>query len=566
MYPVSTAFHTLALQDSPQTRIRIFFIDDTIDCTDDNDVQTNGTLLVGADGDTDSNKRISESGVSFGNFFNPDKNIQIGLATSSQVQMTLLNFDGALSGYPYGRCKIYLDVYDGTNEVWLPCPMGVYLLDRPTAFRKKLVAVSGFDQMQKLDVIADSWWNGLDWSAGVARTDILDGIATQVGLKASTRSASYMINRTVTYYEAPFAAVQMTYRDILKKLAESTGTIARFDRNGYLDMWWFATASISGNTVTINTDTVGNNCLSLDVAEYSAAVIDKLLVLTEDTADVDHGTGDNVYTICNNLLVGKGNAGLISTRTAPIYTRLNALPAYNPISGKFIIDWSLEAGDIINIVRDGTTYALPIFQQQLTWRSGYVLSDLFSDGDQERPIMSEYQRETFRSDTQFHEFEVTLNELRSRIESLNGDYSEILQNVNSIERKVGNSEQSISDILNPDGEIWTAIKGNANDITSVNDNLTNEVNYRESYIRFLPAEPAIVLGVNTSNEIKLKLVNDVIYFFRGSDDSTDLSLAYAYFNSQEAGADRFVASESVTVKDWAWRQLSNGDLVLDYIG
>lgn len=566
MYPVSSTFHTLALQDSPQTRIRIYFIDDTIDCTDDEDVTTNGTLLVGAEGDTDSNGRVSDSGVVWGNFFNPEKNVKIGGATSSQVQMTLLNFDGQLSGYQYGRCKIYLDVYDSTNEVWVVCPMGVYILDRPASLRKKMVSVSGFDQMSKLDVICDSWWNGLDWSAGVARTDILDGIATQVGLKASTRSASYMLNRTVTYYEAPFAAVQMTYRDILKKLAEATGTIARFDRNGYLDMWWFATASISGNTVTIDTDTVGNTCLSIEVAEFPAANIDKLLILTEDTADVDHGTGDNVYTICNNLLIGKGNAALIKTRTAPIFTRLNAIPVYNPISGRFIWDWSLEAGDIINIVRDGTTYALPIFQQQLTWRSGYVLSDLLSDGDQELPIMSAERRETFRSDTQFHEFEVTLNELRSRIESLNGDYSQIRQTISTIEQTISANGQSISDILDVNGEIWTAIKNNSSDISSLSDNLTDEVKIRESYVRIIPSEPALVLGVNTSNEVKLKLVNNIIYFFRGADDSTDLSLAFAYFNSQEAGAARFVASESVSISDWVWRQLTNGDLVLDYIG
>ena len=38
-----------------------------------------------------------------------------------------------------------------------------------------------------------------------------------------------------------------------------------------------------------------------------------------------------------------------------------------------------------------------------------------------------------------------------------------------------------------------------------------EISERKSYIRFLPLEPAIVLGVDTGNEIKLKLVNNIIY-------------------------------------------------------
>ena len=81
----------------------------------------------------------------------------------------------------------------------------------------------------------------------------------------------------------------------------------------------------------------------------------------------------------------------------------------------------------------------------------------------------------------------------------------------------------------------------------------------------------IVLGVDTGNEIKLKLVNNVIYFFNGADDSTDLSLAYAYFDNEEAGADRFVAKESVqignadTANMWLFKVLANGDLILDLI-
>jgi hypothetical protein len=80
------------------------------------------------------------------------------------------------------------------------------------------------------------------------------------------------------------------------------------------------------------------------------------------------------------------------------------------------------------------------------------------------------------------------------------------------------------------------------------------------------------MGVDEDNEIKLKLVNNIIYFFNGADDSTDLSLAYAYFNSQEAFADRFVAGESVQIgtsdnaAHWLWKKLNNGDLVLELVG
>ena len=115
MYNVSANFHTLAIQDAPTTRVRIYFIGSGVDCTDDNDVQTNGTLLKWAVGDTDSNRRIGQDGIKFTEYFNPEYNVTIGQTVSSQIEMTLINTDGALNNFGFGRCKVYLDVYDPVN-------------------------------------------------------------------------------------------------------------------------------------------------------------------------------------------------------------------------------------------------------------------------------------------------------------------------------------------------------------------------------------------------------------------------------------------------------------------
>ena len=176
----------------------------------------------------------------------------------------------------------------------------------------------------------------------------------------------------------------------------------------------------------------------------------------------------------------------------------------------------------------------------------------------------------FRSVT-MHEFENTASQLRSLIYDLSGNFTLIQQTVDSITQAVSGQGNLIQSILDPTGQIWTAINTNSTDLTNLEATLNNEVSERKSYIRFLPLEPAIVLGVDTGNEIKLKLVNNIIYFFNGDDDSTDLSLAYAYFNSEEAGADRFVATESVQIGNgnsqarWLLKELSNGDLVLDLV-
>lgn len=415
MYPVSANFHTLAIQDAPKTRVRVYFIGDAVDCTDDNAVQTNGTLLIGKAGDTDSNGRIGQNGITFSEFFNPDKNIQVGAAVSSQIGMTLLNTDGALDNFQYGRCKVYLDVYDAANSSWLTCPMGVYIIDLPTKRKVQLINATGYDQMQKLDEICDTWWSALNWSGGINLSQLLTSLATQIGVSVSSNTASAIVNGSVSFTEEPFQCIEVTYREVLEYIAEATGTIARFDRNGALDLRWFAAAQISGNTVTVNTDTVGNQCLAISVAEYSVAAVDLLKVkLYTDDIGTTVGTGTNQYTIVNNLFLDGADSSAIIAKATPIYNRLNGLGAYSPVSARIITDWSIEAGDIINIVHDSTTYSVPIFQQSMAWRGGYVVSDLLSDGDNVRPVLDYDERTYYRLNSEMSK-KVGGNEIISKI-------------------------------------------------------------------------------------------------------------------------------------------------------
>lgn len=567
MYPVNSNFHILSTQYTPKTRARIYFIDDTVDCTNDSDVQTNGTLLVGAAGDTDSNGRIGQGGVTINEIFNKDQNISIGGTVSYQIGLTVLNGDRSLDSFAFGRCKVYIDVWDDTAQDWLACPMGVYRIELPMKRKVQLISCSGYDQMQLLNVVADNWWNGLDWHGGLTMLQIVQSMAATLGLNLSANTATALVNSSVSFTASPFTSIEMTYRDILGIIAEATGTIARFDRDGSLDLRWFNAAQIAGETVEISADTVGTQCLSVDIAEYQAAQIDALQAKsTEADVGVTVGTGDNTLVIFDNPLLGGADSTEIEGKITPIYNRVNALGAYSPISIKVVADWSIEAGDIISFTYGGETFTLPIFQQTYTWRGGYVTAQMLSNGEATMPTTNGALRSEYRSKTRMHEFEVTLETLLSRIESINGDFTQIQQTVDAITQIVNGQGITISDILDKNGEIWTAIKTNEQNIGTVGDDLRDEITTRTSYIRFLPAEPAIVLGVESGNPIKLKLVNDKIYFFSGADDSTDLSNAYAYFNSEETGVDRLVASESVTVGSWIWKQLANGHYVLDFVG
>lgn len=397
MYNVPARFHTLAIADSPKTRCRIYFITDAVNCWDDNDVQTNGTLLVGAVGDTDSNGRIGQGGVTVTEIFNKDKNLTLGGTVSYQIGMTLVNSDGALNNFAFGRCKVYLDVYDDANSTWLPCPLGVFRIELPVKRKVQLISCTGYDQMQVLNAIADTWWNGLDFTGGLTIANILNSMVTQLGLRLSATSSTNMVNTTLSFTTPPIDSVERTYRDILGWIAEATGTVAHFNRDGELDMRQYLTPQIGGNNIVIETDTTGNQCLSIDVAEYSVSQIDALTIkLTTADQGVTVGSGTNVYTIMDNPFLYGPDVATIQGKLTPIYNRLNAYATYSPISTRLIYDWSIEAGDIIYIRNNSTTYRMPIFQQKMVWRGGYVTAELISSGDTVRPQVSSGERETYR--------------------------------------------------------------------------------------------------------------------------------------------------------------------------
>ena len=538
MVNVDPTFNTLVTSDNVQTRIRIYFIPDSVDCTDDNDVMNNGTLLVYDVGDTDSNKRVAQDGITLRELFNKETDIQMGDTVSAELDITFVNDDGALDNFAFGRCKVFLDAYDSVNNIWYPCPIGVFLVDTPIRRKVQLIESVAYDQMQKLDAIADEWFTNLDWSGGITLYDLVTEMATELGFHVSTGTATAMVNSTLSFTEQPFYPTEMTYREILAWIAGASCTYARFDRDGYLDLAWFDTVSYS-----VNADTIGNTCLKIDPSEYAVAQIDKLQVLgTESDVGVIIGTGTNAYKILNNgFLFGQDEAE-ITTKATPIYNRLSAFASYTPVSTTLIADWSVQAGDIIQITYDSVTYDVPIFQQTLSWRGAYVKSELFSSGNPIRTEMSAMNRSEYRAGHKVHTLENTVDSLVSTISDMMGNLSSIEQTLNSITSRVQDAEGNISTLQQTSTQLVSDVRDMDDSLTSTQTSLSQLWDFKQTvtladgtvvsiseYIRFLAGE--IVLGKSGSN-IKLRLSSDKIIFFSGEDFDPDVTV-YAEFNPSE---------------------------------
>lgn len=67
----------------------------------------------------------------------------------------------------------------------------------------------------------------------------------------------------------------------------------------------------------------------------------------------------------------------------PIYDRLNGVQRYHPFSAKTFTDWASEAGDTVQISREGTVYTAPVHKQSLVWHGKHMIN-MESTGTKER--------------------------------------------------------------------------------------------------------------------------------------------------------------------------------------
>lgn len=539
MVNVDPNFHTLVQSDTVQTRLRIYFIDDSVDCTNDNDVMNNGTLLVYEQGDTSSDRRISQDGLTLRELFNKETDIQMGETLSSELDITFVNDDGGLDDFAFGRCKVFLDAYDSALDIWYPCSLGVFIVDTPIRRKVQLIESVAYDQMQLLDTIADEWFANLGWADGITLYELVTAMASQLGLHVSNTTESSMVNSDLEFTTQPFYPTEMTYREILAWIAGASCTYARFNRDGYLDLAWYASTTFS-----INADNLGNNCLKIDPSEYQVAQIDKLQVLgTESDVGVILGTGTNAYKILNNGFLFGANEQEITVKATPIYTRLSSFASYYPVSTTIITDWSVCAGDIMSITYDGITYSVPIFQQNLSWRGAFVKSELFSSGNPNRTELSATNRSEYRAGRKVHTLENTVDSLVSIISDMEGNLSSIAQTISDITSRVQDAEGNITKLQQTSTEITTTVSGLNTSLTNVTNDVSSLWTFTQTshvadggttvdlskYIRFYNGD--MVLGTSDS-DMKLRLENDQIVFFTGEDFDENATI-YAKFSPTE---------------------------------
>lgn len=303
---------------------------------------------------------------------------------------------------------------DGADK-WEYVPLGTFHIDTPTKRKVATISCEALDGMQKFNTDCDDWWAGLAWP--MTRGELLARVCAFVGVTLGTAT---FLGSDTSIPSAPIAGNGLTGKDVLGWIAESAGSYARMSREGALELVWF-----TARDVTLSR----NQHFGDAPAEYTTPAITALHVMVMNSdlgVVVPDEPGDNEYQIMDNPLLYGSTEADIKPLLTPIYDRLAAFAAYAPNSVEAVCDWTLEAGDIIQVTGgDDETRALPIFRMVLRWAGGGVRATYECTGGTGRKPAPSAKRKEFALYRAYHKLEVDITGIHSEIGDVNGNVANL---------------------------------------------------------------------------------------------------------------------------------------------
>ena len=305
-------------------------------------------------------------------------------------------------------------------------PLGTFYFSTPEQRRVANISCEALDGMQLFNVDVDDWWASLTWP--LTRGQLLASLCAYVGvtLKTTTFPGS-----TESIASAPMAGNGLVGKDVLGWIAETACAYARMSRDDQLELVWFASQNVK---------LTQNQHFGDSPAEYETPAVEALHVMVANT-DLgvmlpEGGTGNEYQVLDNPLFYGSTEAE-IRGKAQDLYEKLAAFPAYTPNSVDAVCDWSIEPGDIIQVVGgDGTTRTLPIFRMTLKWAGGWARATYECTGGTGRKPAPQSKRREFAAYRAYHKLEVDIQGIHSEIGDVKGNVATLEITASELSSKI----------------------------------------------------------------------------------------------------------------------------------
>lgn len=276
-------------------------------------------------------------------------------------------------------------LHENRRNVYEYIKLGTFIADSDEIVRKSIISLDGNDRMLLFDdVLIDE----VGLSYPITLLQMVNRICEYIGVEFGD---SDFINSDLIVSQRPDDFEEATTREVLSWIAEAACSYAKFDRDGNLRLKWFEKADASFDESTFS---------AFDPMVYQVSSVSGLKVRNSNSyIESIYGSG-NTYLIQNNpFLRPEDNASTFSltrSSSSPILDRVAAFEPFNPASGTLFGDFSIEAGDIVRVVKGGRAYSVPIYSANTSW-NGSSMTNIENSGSKQRTVPTLKQREEYSS-------------------------------------------------------------------------------------------------------------------------------------------------------------------------
>lgn len=446
--------------------------------------------------------------------------LSIGNVNSASLSVSILQDPDNPIPIPTGaKVEVYGRLIGEANTTdWLT--FGTYWIDSRKQEHNGLLTISCYDGLQRANQVFD-WADYYDWindpenpkQESMYNTTIY--IASRMGIQIDNNSKA--IAQGTDYDYGPTTDMKMS--DALKQIAICNGGNWVMTEDNTLKLLPLFNADESTQAITVITG----------IYTQGDSITVSGVTLTDKSGNSFSQGDTSGYVV--KAQTPYATDGIV----ASLYAEFNGV-VYNPYAiTRSVINPLTQVGDNFTI---GNSFTSSIYS--LKWNMDTSeMADISAQGD--NTLKSEYPYES--------EFTYQLNTVAKTI------------------------NDRVTQLTNQVGEDYETLMGIDRALDSLTLNFgTNVENALYRYIRF--DENGILLGdlTNENGSVKLRISNGVIYFFDSKQDTTDLSKAWGYWQTNSSGVSVFhvtdiEATDTMTIGDFYWKPEEKGQgLSLVYKG
>lgn len=345
--------------------------------------------------------------------------------------------------------------------------------------------------------------------------DCLSQISTSLGFTVAY--GFEFANKTVSVDET--FALTTTYREALMYFAELLGGYVCMDRTGniYID-------TLYGSSVNIGC-TLDDNYLYSVVQQESIVKPFQYIRIKANkddvgvTKEVTGVTTTCTYDIIDNPLSFGHPEDFLDGLVSP-----TSFTEFHPTKLSFQGRPDIDLSDVISYVYKNTTYLLPVCTHTFEYNGGFktTLESNGSDSLYVSSVDSSVKSKVTAIKQNINTLIRDLAQTQSQIVEINGEVTQLstlLQTVEQIQSQITNIStdiEQISTLTQTADQLRIDLQTVVSSLSDVKDSVDSNQNLILSYFDF--QSDGLTIGVSNS-ELKLRLSNDRISFFKGSIDN-----------------------------------------------